>query len=160
MFCFISVVQHVFYLPHVYMTVYECIIYQIFKELEKLENASKVLECDFGKCVRTLNKHRNFDHTSPYLNLKYNRRFFYILYFFVIFLCQIYFVIFLRISSFAASWYRLSPGLCAIGSSCCLCSVPAVCLHMCKEGIRREDSGRPGPAQEAVSVSSASTCVS
>lgn len=35
---------------------------------------------------------------------------------------------------------------------CCLCSVPAVCLHVCKEGIRGEDPGHPGPAEKAVSV--------
>lgn len=53
---------------------------------------------------------------------------------------------------FVLSWCPFSSGLCAIGSSCCLCFVPAVCLHMCKEGIRWEDTGHPGPAEETVSV--------
>lgn len=51
---------------------------------------------------------------------------------------------------FAVSWCPLSSGLC--GLSCCLCSVTAVCLHVCKEGIRREDTEHPGPAEKTVSV--------
>lgn len=49
-------------------------------------------------------------------------------------------------------WCPSRSGLCGIGSSCCLCFVPAVCLHVCKEGICWEDTGRPGPAEETVSV--------
>lgn len=50
------------------------------------------------------------------------------------------------------TWCPLSSCLCRLASSCCLCSVPAVCLHMCEEGIRRKDTGHPGPTEETVSV--------
>lgn len=57
------------------------------------------------------------------------------------------------------SWCLLSPGFCGIGPSCCLYSVPAVCLHMCKEGIRWEDTGHPGPAEKTVSVCLLKICL-
>lgn len=45
------------------------------------------------------------------------------------------------------------------GPSCCLCSVTAVCLHMCKEGIRWEDTEHPGPAKKTISVCLLKICV-
>lgn len=41
---------------------------------------------------------------------------------------------------------------------CCLCSVAAVCLHVCEEGIRWEDSEHPGPAEKTVSVCHVQIC--
>lgn len=47
---------------------------------------------------------------------------------------------------------------CVCGLSCCLFSVTAVCLHVCKEGICWEDTERPGPSEKTLSVCLPKSC--